>query len=525
MVVSLSVFAVPEGVASPMMIGVGSRELTISWQPPSRPNGVINEYNLLVGGVILSTVAGSSNSTLLAGLQPFTEYSLLLQACTRVGCTNSSMLVTQTLPDAPSGLAPPTLSVLSPSSISASWRLPNNTNGVISRIELRRLTTPTDFMVEFVDSNLTLATTVTGLLPNTNYSFQVVAFNAGGSVASEVSIATTLEDIPDQISPPVAMEIGPTHLLVSWVPPAVPNGEVILYNLTLDGRVIFSLMNGDLSYNVTRLRPFTTYSLAIIACTTRGCGSSIQSTFTTLEAMPQGYVQPVVTAVTPTTITLEIQSVASPNGQVLYIIRNIDGVGVAGVVFNSSSPAQVTVAGLQPFTNYSFELEVVNSAGSLAGPPFTIATVPTGRCRVKVEDERVHVLKHMRCRLRQNATDVSEIYIRRPIYISDVRYLYPTSDIPALALALAEVGYCISDVGYRYRASDIGTRMSHIGTRMSHIGTRMSHIGTRMSDIGTRMSDIGTRMSDIDIGRRIYILDVRYRFRKHWWRFVLNGTS
>ena len=28
----------------------------------------------------------------------------------------------------------------------------------------------------------------------------------------------------------------------------------------------------------------------------------------------------------------------------------------------------------------------------------------------------------------------SNIYIGRPIYISDVRYLYPTSDIPALAL-------------------------------------------------------------------------------------------
>ena len=79
----------------------------------------------------------------------------------------------------------------------------------------------------------------------------------------------------------------------------------------------------------------------------------------------------------------------------------------------------------------------------------------------------------MRRRLRQNATNVYEIYIGRPIYIYrtsnmyirrpisilDVRYLYPTSDIPvlalALALALAEVGYCISDVGYRYRTSYI----------------------------------------------------------------------
>ena len=60
---------------------------------------------------------------------------------------------------------------------------------------------------------------------------------------------------------------------------------------------------------------------------------------------------------------------------------------------------------------------------------------------------------------------------------------------------------------------------------MSDIGTRMLDKGTQMSDIGTRMSDIGTRMSGIDIGRRIYILDVRYRFRKLRWHFVLNGAS
>ena len=116
----------------------------------------------------------------------------------------------------------------------------------------------------------------------------------------------------------------------------------------------------------------------------------------------------------------------------------------------------------------------------------------------------------MRPHLRQNATNVSEIYIGCPIYISDVRYLYPTSDIPALALAIAESGIV-------YRTSDID-----IGHPIYISDVRYRY---RTSDIGTRMSDIGTRMSDIDIRRRIYILDVQYRFRKHWWHFVLNGAS
>ena len=62
------------------------------------------------------------------------------------------------------------------------------------------------------------------------------------------------------------------------------------------------------------------------------------------------------------------------------------------------------------------------------------------------------------------------LYRTSNIYISEVRYLYPTSDVPALALALAEVGYCISDVGYRHRSSDID--IGNIGVILSQAAPR-----------------------------------------------------
>ena len=85
----------------------------------------------------------------------------------------------------------------------------------------------------------------------------------------------------------------------------------------------------------------------------------------------------------------------------------------------------------------------------------------------------------------------SNIDIRRSIWISDVQYLYRTSDIqyPTSARARARAG--ISDVRYRYRMSNI------------YIGRPDIYI--------------------LDV--LIYILDVRYKFRKDWWHFVLNGTS
>ena len=77
----------------------------------------------------------------------------------------------------------------------------------------------------------------------------------------------------------------------------------------------------------------------------------------------------------------------------------------------------------------------------------------------------------------RNLYRTSNIYIRRPIYISDVRYLYQTS------------GYLYPTSGYLYPTSGY------------------------------------LYPTDIYTGCPIYILDIRYRFRKHWWHFVLNGAS
>lgn len=369
---------------APLVVGVGSRELTVTWPQPTTPNGIIVLYSLYTNGTVV--FSGAGNVTIVSGLLPFAEYTFTLEACTAIGCANSSQTISQTLPDAPADLAPPTLTVLGPSSIMATWQLPNNPNGVITRIELRRLLgVESAFELVFNDINLDLETTITGLTPNTLYTFQLLAFNAGGSVASPVVQARTLEDIPDDISPPSIDTVGGTFLEVSWSPPGIPNGDIILYNLTLNGGVVFSTSR-DLSYNITNLRPFTLYSLAIIACTMQGCGSSNQSTARTSEAVPTGYVQPTVLSVSSSTIVLVVNPVASENGvanYVLYISGSFLSAGIveAGqrVVFNGSAPSGARSVGqLLPFTNYSVFLEVRNGAGTLTGPTFSIQTLPAG---------------------------------------------------------------------------------------------------------------------------------------------------
>ena len=363
------------------MSRVESRRLEVYWNPPSQPNGIITHYSLFVNDEL--RFSGAANSTIVDNLDPFTEYSLFVQACTAVGCANSTATTGQTLPDSPAGLATPNLTVLSPSSIQANWDQPDMPNGVILRFELHRLfgLELSESEIEF--SGLGLETTITGLVPNTLYSFQLFVFNRGGSASSPVVSALTLEDIPDGIVAPDVDHINSTAVLVSWSPPTEPNGDIIQYMLYQNSTLVFSGL--DLTYTVTGLQPFTFYSYSISACTERGCGSSNQSTIQTQEGVPVGYVEPTVVDVTPYVITLQLNGVQMPNGIVEYALYYAESNGQSSVdssdlalAFNGSVARLVEVSGLMPFTNYSFVLEISNSAGTLTGPPFTMQTDPTG---------------------------------------------------------------------------------------------------------------------------------------------------
>lgn len=380
--------AVPVGVQPPFATSNGSRSLELSWPPPTQPNGVIIRYDLFANGQL--QFSGPGNSTTLGDLEPFTDHTLLVQACTAVGCSNSSAVVVRTLPDSPTGLAAPNLTALSPSSIEAVWLPPANPNGIILRFELYMLSGGER---ELIFSGLDLETTITGLSPNTLYSFQLLAFNAGGFAESPVVQERTLEDIPDGISAPVIEAVNSTSLNISWEEPTQPNGIIIEYVLTQNGTTVFSGL--ALSHLATELQPFTVYSYAVMACTVEGCGSSNHSSARTLEAIPEGYVEPSVSSATSDTVTLIINPVTSPNGIVRYIVSVMGEFAVPSqrrrrrrqgtvverrVIYNSTEPGEVVVSNLLPFSTYEISVTVSNSAGTLTGPSFTIQTEPTGMC-------------------------------------------------------------------------------------------------------------------------------------------------
>lgn len=346
-----------------------------------QPNGVITSYSLFRDGQLTLSGPGNITRTLVTGLDPFASYLFFIQACTAVGCGNSSVVVFQTLPDSPSGLAAPNLMALSPSSIEATWQPPSEPNGVLLHYELLLLFGPEFSQNRSFSVGLNTSTTVTGLVPNTLYSVQVFVYNAGGSTSSPAESIRTPEDRPDGLSPPAIDVVNATTLLVSWQEPAQPNGVITEYILLQNGVQVFSGL--VLSYQAAGLQPFSVYTYRIEACTLGGCSTSPPSTLRTPEAIAEGYLEPNLTETGAEYVTLFINPVSEPNGIVTYVLT-ITGefqapdifstVVGSRTVYNSSNVGSVMVRDLLPFSNYSFQLRIVNSAGALVGDPFTVQT-------------------------------------------------------------------------------------------------------------------------------------------------------
>ena len=88
-------FTVPEEVLVPVLSAVSSSEIQINWSIPQFPNGMIISYSLYRitggGGEMLVASFGEVGNYTVGGLEPFTEYVFLVEACTSVGCNRSDV--------------------------------------------------------------------------------------------------------------------------------------------------------------------------------------------------------------------------------------------------------------------------------------------------------------------------------------------------------------------------------------------------------------------------------------------------
>lgn len=92
-------------------------------------------YNLYSEGNL--EFSGLSRSFLFRRLEPWTIYSLSLEACTSAGCTRSPPQHIATAAAPPASQLPPRLLFLGPDHVSLTWSPPSQPNGPIEEYSLR----------------------------------------------------------------------------------------------------------------------------------------------------------------------------------------------------------------------------------------------------------------------------------------------------------------------------------------------------------------------------------------------------
>ncbi|XP_055465169.1 usherin [Psammomys obesus] len=351
------------------------RALLLQWSEPVKTNGVIEAYNIFSDGLL--EYSGPGRQFLFRRLAPFTLYTLTLEACTAAGCAHSAPQPLWTGEAPPESQPAPTIQAVEPTNARMQWSQPAKPNGKIIRYEVIRRdlegegwgneTMQADENTVFTEYNtegMVWAYNDTGLQPWRLYAYRICAWNSAGHSCSSWSMVRTWQAPPEGLSPPQVscVSADPPQVLISWFPPQHPNGIIQSYRLERNGVVRPPSFSGStFSYTDSQLLPFSTYSYAVLACTSGGCCTSEPNNVTTPEAPPSGVSPPVLWAISAHQINVSWSPPSIPNGKIAnYSLRG------DGREYPAGQGLSLLVSDLQPFTQYNLSLVACTNGGCTA---------------------------------------------------------------------------------------------------------------------------------------------------------------
>lgn len=329
-------------------------------------------YNIFNDGNL--EYSGLSRQFLFRRLEPFTEYTLLLEACTAAGCTRSSPQQIWTDAAPPASQMAPVIHLVNATSIELSWSEPINSNGKIMRYEVihrhtkenasgENSTTEEENIVftEYNTESNAFVYHAQHLQPWTTYEYKIRAWNSAGYTDSAWSAAKTSQASPEGMAAPMLTYIpqNPSKIWISWSFPEKSNGVLLSYKLQRnDIPYPFSFDASTFNYTDEGLLPYTEYNYVIAACTLGGCCSSDHSRIQTLEAAPAIVSPPTLEGIRSTQINVSWSPPQIQNGEIIkYILKlNGDEQYVGKSLFT-------TVVNLQPYTKYDIKLVACTNGG------------------------------------------------------------------------------------------------------------------------------------------------------------------
>jgi len=289
--------------------------LLVEWKSPLKTQNVGKPYGFYVGfkkakedkPYSFETVEflerEDQHSIEMEKLEVYTEYEFVVQAFYRQGSGPFSEKVRGFTAEGTPSLPPRIITVtsISSSTIYVAWSSPplSSINGILRGYKViygpskswDNENTRTTVIVDDPSE-----TKIENLQKYTNYSLQMLAFtNAGDGVESSVFSVTTNEDVPSAPESIKASAMSETSILVTWKPPAEPNGKIVDYTVYIKevdntkDSISHNYKVPDilLSYQKTGLKPQTTYELWVTASTNAGEGvPSVTSTVTLSSTIP-----------------------------------------------------------------------------------------------------------------------------------------------------------------------------------------------------------------------------------------------
>ncbi|XP_073812138.1 Down syndrome cell adhesion molecule 1 isoform X13 [Musca autumnalis] len=335
---------------------VNQTTLRVTWKPPTRSewNGEILGYyvgyklsntnsSYVFETVNFLTEEGKEHSLELNNLRVYTQYSVVIQAFNKIGAGPLSDEEKQFTAEGTPSQPPSDTSctTLTSQTIRVSWVSPplESANGVIKTYKVVYAPSEEwyDETKRHYKKTASSDTVLHGLKKYTNYTMQVLATTAGGDGVRSAPIHCQTEpDVPEAPTDVKALVMGQAAILVSWRPPAQPNGIIQQYTVytKVEGAEgepkSQKIPHYQMSYEATELEKNSPYEFWVTASTNIGEGQPSKS----IVAMPSDQVPAKIasfddtfTATFKEDAKMPCLAVGSPQPEITWKIKGVEFTG------------------------------------------------------------------------------------------------------------------------------------------------------------------------------------------------------
>ncbi len=381
----------PDAIATLTATAVSGTRIDLQWnQGSDNPGGSgIVQYLVYRNSLEVGIVVEAGTPTYyyqVTGLTPSTSYNFEIRAKDAAGniSTGNTVVSKSTLSAdsiAPSPVTTLAANTLSHSSIRLTWNQSTDTGYGVAGYEVFQNNNPTPIANISHNGNPAYSYDVTGLSPSTRYDFVVVAVDKDGNRSTGNVGAWAVTNVTPDSTPPSSIQVLTANPLTSkrveleWGR-ATDNIGVNHYEIYVNNGIspVATVADGGATtfrYSVLGLEPITEYTFEVRAVDAIGNKSSSNATATattlalTDPTIPSAVYDLNAQAVSTSRVKLTWSAATDNIGVTEYqVLQN--GNLLTVVKDNGATKYSYYVGGLNPFTNYTFEVVAADKEGNLS---------------------------------------------------------------------------------------------------------------------------------------------------------------